>query len=226
MRVIGAVIGVVGFYASWVIFLYALLSKAGLEGLDLVEMALQPAGLWNLILLLNETGWYSIQDITPSGAFLWAFWAIEAVVVIGGVVLMAPLSIEGEVFCEDCSKWAETTGTLSLQLPAESTVLTYLAQGQLEGLDQLPWTDEFPQIRVELIACESCEKTRAYQISRVSLTTDKEGKTSESALEMTGKLLLKPSEYVGLVELEPSARALAASQVAAPPEDEVAQELA
>ena len=49
-----------------------------LGDVTVLDLILHPEAIWQIANEVAETGWYTIKNITPSGYFLWAFWAIEA----------------------------------------------------------------------------------------------------------------------------------------------------
>ena len=108
MTLVGLFTGVVALYASWAFFAYALLSRYDdtFEA-SMADVFLSPGAVWAMAQQINETGWYTIKGMTPSGGVLWAFWGVEALIIVGASVMGGVVALSGEVFCERCSTWCE-----------------------------------------------------------------------------------------------------------------------
>ena len=187
MRLLGAISGIVALWLAWVFFLYALINRNEHGGVKVLDLVLHPDAMWQIACEVAESGWYTIKKTTPSGAVLWSFWGIEATVVIGGVILMAPAAITQEMFCETCDGWCPVKETKFLHIDDK------LSKTKLEHIEILPLftlpssdTKVIPSIRTELLECAACKLSKGIRFIRMTMTTDKEGKTSENAENLPG----------------------------------------
>ena len=75
LLIFGLAFGMFAEYAGWVSWIFALSKQQAL--------ALQPLDIWAVVMLVGQEGAWSIFGWTPTGASLFAIWAIEAVMIIG-----------------------------------------------------------------------------------------------------------------------------------------------
>ena len=123
MRVVGAFVGLFAVYCAWVVFVWMLMQHAASGPVDLLELAASPRGVWMVMAGMNETGTFAVGSVgavatgvgtTPTGPVLWALWAIEAAIVVGTCVMLAPRRIQDRPFCEDCGVWMATDALFPL----------------------------------------------------------------------------------------------------------------
>lgn len=196
MQAMGALVGLVGLYVSWGVFIYALFTKMGMKGIPgLGEVLASPSGIWQAVVMINAEGWYSIAGMTPSGIVLWIFWAIEAAVVVGGVALIAATGIVDEVFCEECQQWVEGGVHVDLTYPVDQALWNQACAGDIAVLEQLEATQQYPFVRVTPHGCESCDSTSGYHLSEINLKVDDNGNTEEDSDDATGKFATDPGEF-------------------------------
>lgn len=187
---LGGLAGVTGLYFSWAIFVYALLSRYD-DAFDaaMLDVILQPAAVWAIMLEINETGWYSIWSSTPTGAVLWAFWGIEALVVIGGGVAGGLAALHEEVYCEHCGTWcAEDPASPRLVMP-DSGIDPALAQVTPEALERLaPFGGgQEAHLRVTIRKCNGCSRTHTAQLQLLRYEANEKGEVSEKT-ESAGEI--------------------------------------
>ncbi len=196
MKLAGITTGLLGLYVSWAAFEVALLGRSGMEDAPgLLDVLSSPVGVWEVALLINETGWYSIKGATPKGGVLWVLWGIEAVVVVGGVFLMAPHAVEGEVFCERCDRWCELRPLAGvLGLPENGEHLRRVAEGSVAALEGLPVvsTDQPDHLRLGVQACTLC-RHGAYQVLLVQHSLDDKGNLQTSAEGVSAQHVMDPT---------------------------------
>jgi hypothetical protein len=197
LKLMGLGVGAVAFYAAWAIFLHALIARDA-EADDAkvpsaLMFALHPYAMWVVMCSVAESGWYTIKGTTPSGIVLWTFWAIEAVIVLGGSYLLAGSSIDNEMFCESCDHWVapsemtyhEPTAELLTALPAAITPV------QLLGLTPLP-AKTIPSFRAELLQCPDCKRS-GVRYSRLRHEKNDKGELVEKTDAIPG-ILLPPGQ--------------------------------
>ncbi len=192
LHAMGGLIGMVAMYVSWVVFIYALINREGDAQLSLIGMLASPQIIWDSIVAINESGWFTIKSWTPSGIVLWVFWGIEALIVVGAPLFMGAGGVDDEVFCERCNNWCETKETFQLALPASDSVAEHVTRGQLEALEALERVEGgmYPRLDVTLHLCKGCTKTAAYQVKITRLEVDKEDSVSEKSYTVTKMLML------------------------------------
>lgn len=183
-------------YVSWVVWVWALLRRADVTGVNLLALALQPDVLWQAVLRINEVGAWRLRSVTTTGVVLWGVWAVEAAVIVGLGTLLGVVGSGAEPFCESCEAWCQKAeigrvaagdeGELQRRMEAKDT--GYLEQVGAPAADAAHWT------RLDLWTCPRCSKTNALDATAISVTVDKEGKNLESQRTVFGKLLVSKDE--------------------------------
>lgn len=193
LKLMGASLGAISLYAAWVFFLHALFGRTDPEAPSVLDFASNPQLMWAAIETVNETGWYTIKEMTPTGLVLWAFWAIEALAVVGGAWYLADSSIANEMFCEACDCWCpagdmtyhEPTAQLLTAKTATITPLQLLALPALAG-------KTVPAFRAELVQCPSCKRA-GVRYSRLRHEKNDKGELEEKMDAIPG-ILLPPGQ--------------------------------
>ena len=216
VRIVGFFIGLWALYAAWAAFIFVLVQRDMGDEIELgvLDLFLRPAAIWNIALDIGETGWYSLGAMTPSGIMLWVLWGIEALVVVGGVTLLATHGISGRVFCEQCGRWCTSKQDLMrLAITEDDALLTRIIGGELEAFAALPVLPPTasPYLRVDLERCEQCEEMATVQTMLVTHQPKKDGGFEEQVQTLTEQHLVTPEQ---LQRLE----TLAAREPELPPE--------
>ncbi len=204
-------ISLCGVYFSWVFLLYALFSKSD-NPFPLVPVLLSPGIIWEIAKAVIEEGWWG-----PSGIVEWVIVSIEAVIMVGGVALIAPGKIDNEVYCEDCNTWCQKTGQRQFSLKegleqaARSTESNIDSTGNEAAEDaesKIDWKmpshldilklpeaeeDETPRIVAEVLTCTGCQTTTAIRYSMFSVTVGSNSESKEETEYLPGILLRKPN---------------------------------
>ncbi len=196
MRLCGLVLGLTALVFAWLWFVQALVNRQAEpgEGVTVIDLARHPAATWEIITAVNAEGWYSIKKLTPSGIVLWVMWAIEALVVVGVPLLMAPSRIEHEAYCETCGRWSGVTETRHLE-PTPQVLEQPIAEitpHQLFGLTRLG-QPVLPAIRAELLECPVCKTFHGLRYARQRQVFDDKGKSSTTTEPVAGILVLPPT---------------------------------
>lgn len=195
--VVGLAVGLISFYISWAVWVYATMRRADIE-LSLIALIVQPNVLWDLVTTINEVGAWSIKSMTPTGAVLWAFWGFEALLIIGPSLLVA--NANSDPFCERCNNWCSKEQSIKERAlgDVDRGVLTDPKNWRgLRMLDRLsPRTaDDTRWLRFDLHVCEpQCRKTQALDVVQVSIQRDSDGKTKEDTQSILHGLLLSNAE--------------------------------
>jgi hypothetical protein len=189
---------VVAFWASWVAWTYAVLSRGGAE-VGLGDLATRPSLLWQAVQVINEVGAWSFRGSTPKGTILWVFWGVEALLILVPALLAGAAVASSGVFCERCQAWcpsAETT-RLGAGIPGDQ-VRAHLAQGDLSILAALGPHGGGPYTKVELTVCPRCSQTATLAVDQVVPTTNSKGETSEETVVLAPAFLLSPAEIAAV----------------------------
>lgn len=225
MRIAGVVTGIAAVYCAWAFFAWVMLIRAGVEGAPTAWQWLQsPAAIGQFAADLSEEGWFSIgTSLTPSGAVLWAMWAIEAAIVVGAGYLWAPRRIVGRGFCEDCSVWMADEPPL--MVPADEGGLVKKVQsGGLAGIDavQPPGARAARWLRLGRQRCPTCQDGAVYRVDHLkTVKTDKGTKTE--ANEVVPLSWLRAAEAEQFARVDGLLHAADAARMAAVAKQPVAE---
>jgi hypothetical protein len=187
MVLFGAIGGLIAIWASWTVFVYALVAKEPGSSVTLSFFLFHPGNTWEMIERINEHGWFTIRKMTPSGAGLWMLWAIEAGAIILGSVHLAKSAIVNEMFCEKCTTWCQGVETKYLQITDEQKgkKVGRIDAAGLLYLQPIP-AKIFPCIQADLLQCPQCKTSIGLRYSRLTETVDKKGERSQKAEVVPG----------------------------------------
>lgn len=195
----GLVSGLVALYSSWAAFIFAFLSRYAKEfNAGVLDVYLSPNAIWQMVLVINEEGWYEMFGGTPKGTGLWVMWGIEAAIIVIGTVLFSMMNMDEKVFCEDCNQWCDKPdGPAVLEIPQDASVLETLTPENVDSLAQLEGApaESEQYIRVDGWKCSACDRTSAIQAKIAKIVVDKEGKASEEAQELTEVWLVETAAH-------------------------------
>lgn len=197
------VIGLFAVYASWVVWLYAMLQRAGVV-VSVLDIIAYPAASWELILALNDEGAWSLSNFTPTGIVLWLIWLAEAVIIVGGTILFARRAL-ADPFCEECSRWTTRTDAVARTATGDADQLVQSLErhdmGHFETLG--PRDEEQPVwLRADLHTCPTCRKFNTLSVSACAIKVDGKGNTSVEAKEFVRQLIISPEEAQYVRELD------------------------
>jgi hypothetical protein len=182
-------IGLVALYSAWAAFAYVLMAQYDDEFIaTMTDVYLAPAELWELILLINEEGWYSMFGSTFTGATLWILWGIEAVIIIAGSAAFATTTMANDVFCEPCGSWCEhAADPMRRMLPDNDDALADLQPENLAPLTRLGVApaEAVSYVTIDTWRCSSCMNTAALQAKVCGIVVGDDGKQEESAEDLT-----------------------------------------
>jgi len=221
MSAVGLFAGAVALYTSWAFFEYALVSRYDdTSTLTMLDFLTNPAAVWALMVEINADGWYTISSATPSGAVLWFFWGIEALVILAAGGLAGMFALTDEVFCERCNTWADDVEPkLRVELPADEHAVQQDNVDWMTGLAALP-EGAYPVMRGQLKSCPTCENTTPLKLEVVTAELDKDGNVSETTAELIPTSATSTFEHgklVGLAARVPPAPSPAVADEAEPP---------
>ena len=193
LKLMGVGIAAVSLYAAWAFFLHALFARNATDVPSTLDFALNPKLMWAAIESVNETGWYTIKKMTPTGLVLWAFWSIEALAVLGGAWYLADSSIANEMFCEACDSWCPP-GDMTYHEPTPELLAAKtnsISPLQLLALPALP-EKTIPAFRAELVQCPGCKRA-GVRYSRLRHEKNDKGELEEKTDAIPG-ILLPPGQ--------------------------------
>jgi hypothetical protein len=202
LRLAGLAGGLAALFLSWVAFIFALLNRVAEsadEKVSFLALLLNPLGLWEIILAINESGYYSISSTTPTGIVLWAIWGIEALAIVGITLVTATKSVEDNLFCEPCDQWCAVEGAVLTDEFEEVHTPERMHFETLLNADPVTNTD-LPFVLTQVLACQRCGDTGGLKFGIVK--TNNEGKQETEAVsgiyladkESRGRLLAPPPE--------------------------------
>ena len=187
LMLIAFMISLVGYYFVWVFFLQALATYTGEDAPNVLMIALQPVGVWQAACAINADGWWG-----PSGIIQWILCVVEAIVMIGGITLLASSGIEREVFCEDCGTWCNAHDTMHLkpseEMMAEGGEIDHLKLLALEETTEV----DYPRFEAEILQCTGCQMTQGIRFQTVTQVMD-DGNLKENKEDIAGILMQKKS---------------------------------
>lgn len=184
LRIAGAVSGASAIYFAWAFFAWVMLLKGDPDNAPSAwQFVRMPEAIWEFANLVAEDGWYSIShSLTPRGTVLWLFWAIEAAVVIGAGMFLAPHWIQGRAFCEDCSAWMVDED--ALMVPADVGGLPGAVRKLgLPGIQQVKPPSEGASRWLSLgrQRCPICKDAAVYQIDDVKIVKTEKGNKAQAS---------------------------------------------
>lgn len=189
---VGFVVGLVGYYFAWAVWLYAFLRRNDIQDIPLWAITLFPPLLWELMRKVNEVGAWSLRVWVPTGIALWAFWVVEA----GTVLVMSTMGAAGGVladaFCENCNAWckAEPNVLRVADSDADETKRRLEAKdfAHVEKLGPVA-PDAMAWFQFDLDTCSTCPGTNTVSVKAVKVKLEK-GKRTEDTSGLVDKLLV------------------------------------
>jgi len=186
LRIAGAVTGAAAVYFAWAFFAWVMVFRSNAADAPTVWQWIQnPAALWSFAGAVAEDGWYTLgRSLTPKGIVLWAFWAIEAAIVIGIGALYSPMRILGRGFCEDCDEWMAEQEPVMVPADEGAPGLALKKHG-LPGVQEVKPPSEGARrwLRLGRQRCPRCQQAAVYQADELTaVKTEKGTKTEVSPL--------------------------------------------
>lgn len=182
MRISGLMAGIAAVYFAWACFLWVMVLKDGTQNVSLLELVQQPATILDLAKAIAEEGWYSINMLTPKGAVLWVFWAIEAGIVIWACVKFSTTRIQRFAFCEDCGQWMQAEPVVAIPADQGAIASTIKKQG-LAGIQEVAPPSERAGRWVNIAGqrCGSCKKSAVFSMIDVKFVKSEKGTKAEAS---------------------------------------------
>ena len=222
MMIVAASLAVVGLYLSWAFYIPYILGRMNVAG---QPFHFQPHIVFDRIHFLGEIGVWKLFGWGPRGWQLYAFWLVEAAVVLGGAVIVAGTA--RNPYCEACGQWTnEEKPARPLALTDPDRLRAALEEERYEVLDELRNQDAALEncFRATLYTCPQCIDSDYLTISHVRLTTSKDGNVQTQTTELVRRLHV-PRELVEhlRVALSDTGPFLPPQEQTAEPDDELAE---
>lgn len=186
VTVLALVVALAAYYVHWPVWV----------GLMTEAQVTAPGELWAFISAINAMGPWSIFGWTPTGFALWAIWGVEAIVIIGGGVLLARGVIDVP-FCEDTNQWATETVLPEQFALIESPSLDSPAS----LLRALQPNADSPKAYVEVsVATAEGSELRCVSLNNVIVETDKDGKEEEKKEAIVKNMIFDRDSFERLMK--------------------------
>lgn len=196
---LGLLIGGGAVYAEWVAFFHANLNSQAL--------LLDPGLIWSVMGRMAESGAWEIFGWTPTGGALWAFWIVEAAIIVLGT-LMIGMGMLDDPFCEKTNAWAEAKVAIQpLAVPDDlGAFAAQVAQDPQRALADWgePDDDDEPVfLRAQIAYVEGQEERCDHFLSLelVTLAYDEDGDVQESTTPVMPHLVIDRSTAEALLQV-------------------------
>lgn len=188
--VIGLICGIVGWYVSWVAFLWFLTEMPPV--FNMLPL-LDPVVFFSTLGAIGEQG---LWERMPSGTMLYLLWGGEAVFIIGGALLI-PLARKTP-FCERCECWTEKQAyAVRLGAPEDLLGLRMDLEGEqyskLHDMFDLP-SSPFDCAIARTWMCPQCEETTYMSIDQIVTTVNSKGEECSSTTAIVTHLVIPRKE--------------------------------
>jgi hypothetical protein len=200
----GIISGIVGVYASWVWYIWAVT--------NFKLLVLGPYSIWLVMQSFAATGVWTLHKVTPTGFALYGIWLAEAVCVIFITSKPTPLKVR---FCETCDQWMNERGRkVRLEWIDVSQLRAALVRDDFELLTNASKAaeDATSFLEIEISQCSTCLSESFVSIESNRTTTAEDGSASTSAeiiciaLRVPSPVassLLKRSEEAAMAKVPP-----------------------
>ena len=185
---VGALGGTFAHYVGWAAFIQQMFAQAQ-KSVSALEVALNPAQMWRIVLVFNQYGTYAEEHSDPTtGVMLWIVWAAEALTVITMATVVAYAITDKAPFCETCDRWAKPEKPQFFQMTVgRDQFKAMVLDGKFDEIAKVPRaTVKNPHFRIELHRCPGCNN-----LNTVSVAV---GGTKQGAGSLLPKTLLPPDQ--------------------------------
>ena len=206
---LAVLVGLAAIYLEWTVYLTLLFNSettgtgrdvdtsTSFSGGLFFDVLTHPGAMWNAIVKINATGTWTLKGTTPSGVWLWLFWLIELVIILGGAYLLASSQAD-EPFSEASNEWAEEetlAHPIAFAHDAAQT-RTALETGQFHALaSHVAQSEIDPFARLKLHRVASDPGCQYLTLENVTPKIDDKGKASQSTATVVQHLAISPSTY-------------------------------
>lgn len=191
--------GIFAEYVGWVAWIAAFAKDPSY----LIEFFL-PWEVATIIIEIGKQGVWSFSGTTPTGAFLYFIWLMEALVVVGGITYFTLNMFSEFPFCEDSEMWVEKKKPLAFFAPLKDPkrFKSSIAQGNFSVFNELKLLQSGNEYTMfELYECEACKNFFVLNIKNVKVTVDRRRRRNQQVKTLVKNLLLTPSTLSGLTRM-------------------------
>jgi len=196
----GFFFGLLADYIGWVAWLAVTVGDPWF----LVEFFF-PADIFYIITLVAEEGAWSISGTTPTGVFLYILWAIEAIIVIGGIPYLTLEMLSKIPFCEESDAWADKRTQIGAFTPIANPAQfkDAVSQGNFSAFNELKTSPENDRryTALEVFECEQCRNFFMLNVTDVTIKINNKGKAEAKTKKILNNLLLTPIQLADLKRL-------------------------
>ena len=197
----GFVLGVACVYTSWVSWIHAFSGDAQVIATD-------PQVMVRVVGEVARRGAWSIFGWMPTGAALYAIWAVEAAMIAGSAVFasFAYAGASDNTFCESCRKWTKDIyiSPLLADIADPEAFARRLERGDYAPLTALARIEMVSPpntyTRYTIQGCPKCEEFFCLDVKRVDVTLDDKDKRKEEETLLLDNLIVGRRVYDALNE--------------------------
>ena len=192
----GIITGLFGVYASWCAFLYVMFRKENLP-VELLEFMLSPSLVFEMAKSLSVDGYYTLFGTTVNGWFLWFFWIVEAIGIIGAGAIGGLTVMHEEIFCEDCNRWAEDLN-FDLRINAKGyAAIENQIKGDVMKLLDYPMTEKILEehLKINIHRCSKCLNTTTIDVDLMTYETNEKGEVKEEKEDYSSVYILSTNQF-------------------------------
>ncbi len=195
-KVVSTMVGLASLYASWVFWIYASFHHAGVK-IPFLPLILDPHLLWIAIRKINQVGTWGYGSLVPTGIVLWAWWGIEALMMVGAAMVAGAIMLSGEVFCEMCEEWCKKAeGACTVKSADRAEMKQRMEAKDFGYLEKLGAAEPGATawVTLDILTCPTCRATNTLSASSKKVSVDKEGKKTVLSSTLIDNLLISSSE--------------------------------
>ena len=193
--IIAVTAGVLAWYASWVMWEYALFAQSA-SAPPVSEMAADPHAIWRVAVAINREGTFTLNDRPVNGVELWLGWACEGLILIGFTAGIPLALMRDLAFCENCRIWTRRQkGIYRVNHGDEDVLREHMENKNFDHLAKLGLSDAATPVhlRVDLHACPRCDQTNLLSVNRITIGYS-QGNRRESVKKVVDRLWIDPQQ--------------------------------
>lgn len=191
LGLIGLFFGLLAEYIGWVSWLAALVGDPSF----LFEFFF-PFDILYIITEIAKEGVWSVNNITPTGGFLYFIWFLEACMVIGIITYSTITSLSKIPFCEDSDTWTERKGVIAAFAPIadKASFRSSIEQGNNSKFNELQPAGPGNKFTIiELYECPTCKNFQVINVKDLTITRDAKGRQINKENAIVSNLIVTPS---------------------------------
>jgi len=196
----GFFFGVLADYIGWVSWIAAMIGEP-----SYLVAFFFPLDVVAIIQEIAKEGAWSLSGSTPTGAFLYMVWFVEACIVIGGSTYLSSVALSETPFCEDSDAWADKKTILGAFAPVSNAeqFKAAAAQGSFAPFSELKPTQAGSRhfTLLETYECEQCKSFFVLNVKNVVIKINSKGKAESKIKPIVSNLIVTPTTLASLRKL-------------------------